>query len=78
MSLAWGSKFLEYSATAKIVDTSPAVFRRPKWADEACRVQYFAHPRRVSDTHEICRAASSDSKLSAKREKDLLVSKEPS
>jgi hypothetical protein len=77
MSLAWGSKFLEYSATAKIVDTSPAVFRHPKWAGEACRVQYFAHPRRVSDTHEICRDASSTQELSAKREKDLLDFQEP-
>src|SRR3984885_8304460 len=43
MSLAWGSKFLEYSATAQIVDTSPAVFRCLRRADEACRVQLFAH-----------------------------------
>jgi hypothetical protein len=50
MSLAWGSKFLEYSATAQIVDTFPAVFRRPKWAGEACRVQYFAHSQGESQT----------------------------
>ena len=43
MSLAWGSKFLEYSATADIVNTSPAVVRCPRWADEACKVHYFAH-----------------------------------
>jgi hypothetical protein len=43
MSLAWGSKFLEYSATANIVNTSPAVVRCLRWAGEPCKVHYFAH-----------------------------------
>ena len=42
MSLAWGSKFLEYSATADIVNIPPAVVRCPRWDDEACKVHYFA------------------------------------
>ena len=61
MSLAWGSKFLEYSATAEIVDTSPVVFRCPKWADEARRVQYFAHSQaslRLSGDSRGCKLNS--------------------
>jgi hypothetical protein len=71
MSLAWGSKFLEYSATADIVNTPPAVVRSPRWADEACKVHCFAHSqaslRPQGDFH---RAARSNLKRSAKYQKD--------
>jgi len=73
MSLAWGSKFLEYSATALIVDTSPAVFRCPKWADEAYRVQYFAHSQASLRLSGDFRAASSSRNRLRKRQNDLLA-----
>jgi hypothetical protein len=53
MSLAWGSKFLEYSATADIVNTPPAVVRCPKGLTKLARCTILRTPRRVSDFKEI-------------------------
>jgi hypothetical protein len=42
MSLAWGSKFVEYSATGHGLDISPFVFRGPRSSRLAGGVQNFA------------------------------------
>jgi|HubBroStandDraft_6_1064221.scaffolds.fasta_scaffold66506_2 hypothetical protein len=73
MSLAWGSKFLEYSATAVTVDTSPAVFRCPKGAAKLAECNTLHTPRRVSDFQETRKDCKLNSKPSAKHQSDLLA-----
>jgi hypothetical protein len=53
MSLAWGSKFLEYSATALIVDTSPRSFAAQNGRTKLTECNILHTPRQVSDFQEI-------------------------